>query len=133
MGTRSGDLDPAIPGFLGQHLGLDSVGVDKILNKESGFKGLTGTNDLRTIIEAYQKGDEPEKLALELASYRIQKYIGAYMAAAVAPCSDAACLKSCPMDLVSFALHSTVISLHRTTSMFRRRRFGAWVSVPVTT
>ena len=80
MGTRSGDLDPAIPGFLAQHLSLDAAGVDQVLNKKSGFKGLTGSNDLRTIEAGYQAGGQAERLALELASYRIQKYIGAYLA-----------------------------------------------------
>ncbi|OGH02749.1 MAG: acetate kinase [Candidatus Lambdaproteobacteria bacterium RIFOXYD1_FULL_56_27] len=81
MGTRCGDLDPAIPGFLAEHLNLSLQQVDQLLNKNSGFKGLTGHNDLRTIVAKFEAGGEKEKLALELAAYRIKKYIGAYTAA----------------------------------------------------
>ncbi|MDT8448007.1 MAG: acetate kinase [bacterium] len=81
MGTRCGDLDPAIPLFLSTHLGLDMKEVDQLLNKKAGFKGMTGHNDLRTIEAEYGEGNEAAIRALDLAAYRIKKYIGAYWAA----------------------------------------------------
>jgi acetate kinase len=81
MGTRSGDVDPALPYFLGTALGMSFAEVDGLLNKQSGMLGLTGRNDLREIEERYESGDPQAQLALEMYSYRIKKYIGAYMAA----------------------------------------------------
>ncbi len=81
MGTRSGDLDPAVPYFLGSSLGMSFADIDKLLNKQSGLLGLTGQNDLRDIEERHAQGDADAKLALEMYAYRIKKYIGAYMAA----------------------------------------------------
>ena len=81
MGTRSGDLDPAIPLFIEQAGYLNNTGIDHALNKESGLKGLCGTNDLRAVLELNQAGDERAQLALDLYCYRIKKYIGAYYAA----------------------------------------------------
>ena len=80
MGTRSGDLDPAVPYFLGSSLGMSFAEIDKLLNKQSGLLGLTGQNDLRDIEEQYAQGDADAQLALEMYAYRIKKYIGAYMA-----------------------------------------------------
>lgn len=80
MGTRSGDVDPALPFFLAGHLGMDLAGIDKLLNKESGLKGLCGHNDMRQVIEAADEGQETAKLALEIYAQRIKKYIGAYLA-----------------------------------------------------
>jgi acetate kinase len=81
MGTRSGDLDPAILLYLGRQSGLDIDALDKLLNKQSGLKGICGENDIRTISQAAEDGDKRAKLALAIFSYRIKKYIGAYMAA----------------------------------------------------
>jgi acetate kinase len=81
MGTRSGDLDPAILLYLGRQSGLDIDALDKLLNKQSGLKGICGENDMRTISQAAEDGDKRAKLALAIFSYRIKKYIGAYMAA----------------------------------------------------
>ena len=81
MGTRSGDVDPALPYFLGTAMGMSFADVDRLLNKQSGMFGLTGQNDLREIEERYMKGDAEAGLALEMYAYRIKKYIGAYMAA----------------------------------------------------
>ena len=81
MGTRSGDLDPAVPYFLGSSLGMSFADIDKLLNKQSGLLGLTGQNDLRDIEERYAQGDADAQLAMEMYAYRIKKYIGAYMAA----------------------------------------------------
>ncbi len=81
MGTRSGDLDPAILFYLGRESGLDMDELDSLLNKESGLKGICGENDMRTISQAAEQGDSQAKLALTIFSYRLKKYIGAYMAA----------------------------------------------------
>ena len=81
MGTRSGDLDPAILFYLGRECGLDMDELDTLLNKESGLKGICGENDMRTISEAAEQGDRQALLALTMFCYRLKKYIGAYMAA----------------------------------------------------
>ena len=76
MGTRCGDIDPAIVLYLQNTLHVSSTEVDKILNKKSGLLGLCGENDVRNI---EQRSDERAKLALDIMVRRIQKYIGAYM------------------------------------------------------
>ena len=80
MGTRSGDMDPAIPFFLANHLNLSLDEIDHLLNKESGLKGLCKANDMRVVLESAEKGDDRAQLALEVYTYRIKKYIGAYAA-----------------------------------------------------
>ncbi|MGJ9403304.1 acetate/propionate family kinase [Arthrobacter sp. KK5.5] len=78
MGTRSGDLDPSIITQLiirGEYTAED---MDRILNKDSGLKGLAGENDMRAVVEAAAAGDDRAELALSVAAYRLQKYIGAY-------------------------------------------------------
>jgi acetate kinase len=80
MGTRSGDLDPAILFFLARK-GYSIDRLSDLLNKESGLLGLSGTsNDLRTLEEAAGNGDARAQLAIEIFTYRLRKYIGAYMA-----------------------------------------------------
>jgi acetate kinase len=82
MGTRCGDLDPAVPLFLQRQLGMDVQDVDHLLNKDSGMAGLSGLgNDLREIELAAADGDGRALEALEAYTYRIRKYIGAYSAA----------------------------------------------------
>lgn len=81
MGTRSGDVDPAIYAFLARNCDMNIDDIDRMLNKESGLKGLCGLNDMRDIHAAIEKGDEKAKLALDVQTYRNRKYIGAYMAA----------------------------------------------------
>ena len=76
MGTRSGDLDPAIVTYLERELGYSYDEIDTILNKKSGLFGLCGESDVRTILNA---ADEKSKLAIDIMVRRIQKYIGAYM------------------------------------------------------
>lgn len=81
MGTRSGDIDPAILFYIGRidrKIGLKEL--DKILNKESGLKGICGLNDMREIEESIKKGNKKAKLAHDMFCYRIKKYIGAYFA-----------------------------------------------------
>lgn len=80
MGTRSGDIDPALPFFLADHLKMSLNEIDRLLNKDSGLKGICGTNDMREVMEKKDAGDERAELALEVYVYRIKKYIGAYFA-----------------------------------------------------
>lgn len=80
MGTRSGDVDPAIHAFLARNLGMNIDEIDAMLNKESGLKGLCGMNDMRDIHAAIDEGNERAKLALAVQTYRNKKYIGSYMA-----------------------------------------------------
>ncbi|MFO7778882.1 MAG: acetate kinase [Nitriliruptoraceae bacterium] len=80
MGTRSGDLDPAVIFHLIRQAGLSPEEVERILNRESGLLGLCGDNDLRTIEERAEGGDEAARLALEVYVHRIRKYLGAYAA-----------------------------------------------------
>lgn len=77
MGSRSGDIDPAIIFYMQRALGLSVDEVDSMLNKKSGLLGICAKNDVRTIIEV---DDEKSKLALDMMVRRIKKYIGAYMA-----------------------------------------------------
>jgi len=81
MGTRSGDVDPALPFFLAEHLGISVRQIDDLLNKQSGLKGICGSNDVREVIEKKDAGDTKAKLAIDIYTYRIKKYIGAYFAA----------------------------------------------------
>ncbi|GGM08641.1 acetate/propionate family kinase [Dactylosporangium sucinum] len=80
MGTRSGDVDPAIPGFLHRVAGLDFAGVDEILLRRSGLLGLAGVNDMRTVLSRREAGDEAAVLAFDVYCHRIRKYVGAYHA-----------------------------------------------------
>lgn len=80
MGTRSGDVDPAIHAFLARNCDMDMDEIDRLLNKDSGLKGLCGLNDMRDIHDAIAEGNERAKLALEVQTYRNKKYLGAYMA-----------------------------------------------------
>jgi len=80
MGTRSGDLDPGIYYFLSEYCDMSVSEIDTLLNKESGLKGFTGTNDMREIMGRSEKGDEMARLAVQIFCYRIRKYIGAYYA-----------------------------------------------------
>lgn len=81
MGTRSGDVDPALPFFMANHLGMSLREIDEVLNNDSGLKGLCGTNDMRDVIEKIDAGDDRARIALDVYAYRIKKYIGAYFAA----------------------------------------------------
>jgi acetate kinase len=81
MGTRSGDLDPAVPAYIARRTGRGAEEIDLTLNKESGLLALAGSNDLRDVDAAATKGDEAAQLALDAYCYRIRKYIGAYLAA----------------------------------------------------
>lgn len=80
MGTRSGDLDPAVPLYLVKDLGRGPEEVDHLLNEESGLLGLCGARDMRDIEAQAQQGREEARIAIEVFVYRLQKYIGAYTA-----------------------------------------------------
>ena len=80
MGTRSGDIDPAIVFYLAEK-GMKLEDIQSMLQKESGMLGLTGYSDLRDIENAAEKGDQMCLLALQMNAYRVKKYIGAYVAA----------------------------------------------------
>jgi acetate kinase len=83
MGTRSGDLDPAILHYLCEKEGASVHEIETLLNKSSGLLGLSGlTNDMRDLLaEARENNDRRARLAIEIFCYRIRKYIGAYLAA----------------------------------------------------
>lgn len=82
MGTRCGDIDPAIPGFIMEQEGLSGKEVDSLLNKNSGVLGITGKyTDRRDVIEGAESGDQSCQLAIEMEAYRLRKYIGSYAAA----------------------------------------------------
>lgn len=80
MGTRSGDLDPAVIFHLIREAGMAPDEVERMLNRESGLKGLCGENDLRTIEDRAAAGDEQAQRALDVYVHRIRKYLGAYAA-----------------------------------------------------
>jgi len=80
MGTRSGDFDPAILFFLSDH-GYDIADLNTMCNKKSGLLGISGeSNDMRTLAELADGGNERAKLAIDIFAYRVKKYIGMYMA-----------------------------------------------------
>ena len=81
MGTRSGDLDPAVVTHIARETGASLDRVEASLNKESGLLGLCGLSDLRDVLERESAGDSRAQLALDVYVYRIRKYIGAYTAA----------------------------------------------------
>jgi acetate kinase len=83
MGTRSGDLDPAIIEFIAAKEGLSAQEVETLLNKQSGLLGISGlTNDMRELLdEARESDDRRARLAIEIFCYRVRKYIGSYLAA----------------------------------------------------
>lgn len=81
MGTRCGDIDPAIIPFVMKKEGLDADGVDKLMNKESGVYGMTGiSSDFRDIEDAAAEGNQLAINALNAYAQRVKKYIGAYAA-----------------------------------------------------
>ena len=78
MGSRSGDIDPAIIPHLVEHHQMSIEEIDTMLNKESGLLGICGTNDMREVVQRSQDGEEIYKIALDIYTQRIRKYIGAY-------------------------------------------------------
>ncbi len=80
MGTRSGSIDPAIPIYLMQKYQINTEEIDRLLNKESGIKGITGkSGDMRYVTEAMQKGDQQAKLAFEMFIHHLKTAIGSML------------------------------------------------------
>ncbi|HLI80075.1 MAG TPA: acetate/propionate family kinase [Candidatus Binataceae bacterium] len=88
MATRSGDLDPAIVTWLGANAKLANAEIERILNNDSGMKGVSGlSDDLRELEQAAGKGNQRAALAIEVFCHRARKYLGAYLA--IPPMSEA--------------------------------------------
>jgi acetate kinase len=81
MGTRSGDVDPALGAYLSRVAGLDATAYDEALNFRSGLLGLAGVSDLRELEQRRAAGDDAAVLAFEVMTYRLRKYVGAYAVA----------------------------------------------------
>jgi acetate kinase len=83
MGTRSGDLDPAIIEFIAAKEGLSTREIETLMNKQSGVLGISGlTSDMRELLaESREENDRRSELAIKIFCYRVRKYIGAYLAA----------------------------------------------------
>ena len=80
MGTRCGDLDPAIQGYLARVTAKTCDEIGSIFENESGLRGICGASDMREVVRMAESGDPPAVLALGMFCYRIKKYIGAYLA-----------------------------------------------------
>ena len=81
MGTRSGDLDPAVLEYIMDNTGMDIHQMLNTLNKKSGYAGLSVSSDMRDVKAAAAAGDAQAQTAVDIWTYRLQKYIGSYMAA----------------------------------------------------
>lgn len=81
MGTRCGDLDPAVPGYLAREAGLEPAEIDRALHERSGLLGLCGASDMREVVRRAAAGDARAELALEVFCYRARKHVGALAAA----------------------------------------------------
>jgi len=81
MGTRSGDIDPSLPGYIAEKAGMTAAQVEDLLNRRSGLLGLSGrSSDMRDLLEAAEAGDSNARLAIDAFCHRARKYLGAYMA-----------------------------------------------------
>lgn len=80
MGTRTGDIDPTILGYLARTEGMTIDELDEMVTKKSGLEGICGMSDLRDIHAAVDEGNERAKLALDMLCHRVRLYIGGYMA-----------------------------------------------------
>jgi acetate kinase len=81
MGTRCGDVDPAMVLFIMEKEGLSPHECDSLMNHECGLIGISGiSSDMRDLIKAFNDGNDRARLALQMYSYRIRKYIGMYSA-----------------------------------------------------
>ena len=82
MGTRSGDLDPALVAFLADAINLTCREIERMLNQQSGLLGLSGlSSDMQTLLQAKRDGHRGARLAVDTFCYRARKYLGAYLAA----------------------------------------------------
>ena len=80
MGTRSGDVDPAVVAHVSRATGRDPLEVIGALNHTSGLRGLSGSSDMREILDRRDRGDARAQLALDVFCHRVRKYVGAYLA-----------------------------------------------------
>jgi acetate kinase len=80
MGTRSGDVDPAVVFHLNRVAGMSLDEIDTLLNKRSGLRGLAGVNDMREVLSRRAAGDPAARLAVEVYCHRIRRYVGAFLA-----------------------------------------------------
>jgi acetate kinase len=80
MGTRSGDIDPAVVFHLQRVAGMTTDQVDDLLNRRSGMLGMSGSSDMRDVHDAVEKGDEAARTALQVYYHRIKGYVGQYYA-----------------------------------------------------
>ncbi|OBH71002.1 acetate kinase [Mycobacterium intracellulare] len=80
MGTRSGDIDPSVVGYLSQAAGMGVDDIETMLNKRSGVLGLSGERDFRRLRTMIESGDEAAQLAYSVFTHRLRKYVGAYLA-----------------------------------------------------
>ncbi len=80
MGTRTGDMDPAIVPYMAKNLGVTAADMDTLINKKSGLVGICGMSDRRDVSKAAAEGDKKAQLGVDLECYRIKKYIGSYYA-----------------------------------------------------
>ena len=80
MGTRSGDMDPAVIFHLHRHAGMSATDIDDLLNKRSGLLGLAGVSDMRDVLAGVAAGDEAATLAFDVYIHRLRTYAGAYLA-----------------------------------------------------
>jgi acetate kinase len=80
MGTRSGDIDPGIIGYLSREAGMSVKDIESMLNQHSGLLGLVGERDFRRLRELIESGDVSAQLAYDVFIHRLRKYVGAYMA-----------------------------------------------------
>lgn len=80
MGTRTGDIDPAVTMYLARTAGMSLDDIDDLFNRRSGMLGLTGHQDMRDVVAAWRAGNPAAEAGLELYTYRLKKYIGAYFA-----------------------------------------------------
>ncbi|MGL5927874.1 MAG: acetate/propionate family kinase, partial [Dermatophilaceae bacterium] len=80
MGTRSGDLDPALGGYLARVAGLPAEEFDAAITGRSGLAALAGVSDFRTVVERRARGDDAARLAFDVTVHRLRKYVGAYAA-----------------------------------------------------
>lgn len=79
MGTRCGDIDPAIPFYMAAASGATAAELEAQLNRDSGLKGICGANDMREVQQSAETGEASARLAIDMYCYRIRKYIGAYV------------------------------------------------------
>jgi acetate kinase len=80
MGTRSGDIDPAVVFHLHRVAGMSIDDIDELLNSRSGLRGLCGDNDMREVLRRREAGDKRAALAFDLYCTRVKSYVGAYFA-----------------------------------------------------